>query len=670
MESLQRGEGKVADLLEQSLESALVFALLWGTGATLCASERSAFDVVFRNLHSGRFDILEQMGLLASNPPSSPETSIEMRQGETQTKRRARRFNHHLPPMGSCFDVFWDVQQKKWHTWASLPMLPDVRKGATITPASLQHAFIETQETSLLEFFLNLVVIHGKAPFLLVGEAGGGKSKCMLQKLQLMAADSQQKFLQQLRGRSMPSAQQGRTMLKSAPEGPLATSSNVAGAFAFLALTLTGAATPNSVQQWLEARMERSHGSSLRPAGFPSCLLLLDDIHLPTTEESGAQPVGELVRQLLECGGWSRGSSWQFCSVEGLTLTAARRPVQQQQQYNERLARHFFPLMGTPYSAESLEAILHQILLLRFDSCADSVLEGLKKVALLTAKFYRHIQQRLPLRPCRWIQQWTPRDCWRVVQRLSSVNPAGLQTQNQLLSCWVHEVRRVFEDRTANAPDMEVLAATLADVLKDTTAFSLDELDPPKQRPLLFAFREPVAGSTTGAKYGAAVADDGLMGARVYERVTPAEAHQLCAAALEQYSLLHPNKPLSLVLFPQAVEHALRCMNTLLQPQGHTLLLGVGGSGRRSCARLAAFLAGFGTVEPHALFQSVAIGEWQEELKNTVLATAVLKKPQLLLVPAEHLAYDEIAAHICTLLQLREVPDIFSADEKVSASVV
>lgn len=648
----------MADLLEQSLEGALVFALLWGTGGTLSVSERPAFDVAFRNLHSGRFDILEQMGLM-SGWHACGKQDVD----QTSNQKQTRRFNHHLPPTGSCFDVFWDVQQRKWHPWASLPMLPDVRKGATMTSAALQQVLIETPETALLNYFLGLMAAPGRAPFLLIGEPGGGKSKCMAQMLQGMAMESQQKLIQQLRNQEASAAQQTRSELASVSESLPITASSKSDAFTFLCLSLTGAATPSAVQQWLEGRLEKSHNASLRPIGFRRCILLLDDVHLPPTEESGAQPVGELVRQLLECGGWNKGAAWKFHLVEGLTLTATRRILQQQQQHNERLARYFFPLTGVPYSTESLQTILNQLLLIRFDSCSMAVVEGLKKVSALTALLYRQVQQRLPLRPSRWMQQWSPRDCWRVAQRLAFLNPASLQSQHQLLCCWLHEVRRVFEDRTANAPDLDILSGSISDILKETTGFTLIDLDPPKQGPLLFAFREPEAGATTGA--GQAAAEDCMLGSRIYERVTQVEAHRICAVALEQYSLFHPNKPLSLVLFPQAIEHALRCMNTFLQPQGHMLLLGVGGSGRRSCARLAAFLAGLAVVEPHGASHPVAISEWQEDVKSTILATGILKKPQLLLVSAEHLAHDDVAANVCTMLQLREIPEVFTPDEKV-----
>jgi dynein heavy chain len=98
---------------------------------------------------------------------------------------------------------------------------------------------------------------------------------------------------------------------------------------------------------------------------------------------------------------------------------------------------------------------------------------------------------------------------------------------------------------------------------------------------------------------------------QVYQQVNDVPAlSKLMEMYLEDYNSTTIT-PMKLVLFTDAMEHVSRICRIISQPLGNALLLGVGCSGRRSLARLAAYMCDFEVFQIE-IRKGYGNNEWKE----------------------------------------------------------
>lgn len=97
----------------------------------------------------------------------------------------------------------------------------------------------------------------------------------------------------------------------------------------------------------------------------------------------------------------------------------------------------------------------------------------------------------------------------------------------------------------------------------------------------------------------------------MYQQVSDVPAlAQLMNTYLDDYNST-TTSPMKLVLFTDAMEHVSRICRIISQPHGNALLLGVGCSGRRSLARLAAYMCDYEVFQVE-LRKGYGSNEWRE----------------------------------------------------------
>lgn len=98
---------------------------------------------------------------------------------------------------------------------------------------------------------------------------------------------------------------------------------------------------------------------------------------------------------------------------------------------------------------------------------------------------------------------------------------------------------------------------------------------------------------------------------------------------MTEYNALS-NAPMDLVLFRFAIEHISRVSRILQMPRGNVLMVGMGGSGRRSAVKLAASMceASLFQVEVGKLYGFM---EWREDMKKLLLRAGISNKTTVFL---------------------------------------
>ena len=74
---------------------------------------------------------------------------------------------------------------------------------------------------------------------------------------------------------------------------------------------------------------------------------------------------------------------------------------------------------------------------------------------------------------------------------------------------------------------------------------------------------------------------------------------------------------MDLVLFMFATEHLTRIARIMSMPGGNALLVGMGGSGRQSLTRLAAFVLDFG-IKQIELSKNYGMTEWRDDIRQVI----------------------------------------------------
>ncbi|PNH03664.1 Dynein heavy chain 7, axonemal [Tetrabaena socialis] len=609
------------------LESLFLFALVWSIGGT-------GADNTARNHFNAFIRAAAAEKLPAYVAPSGERYILpdDIPAGHT------RLLNAPMMPLTvpgtdqpsgssySVYDFFFDTAKDGWRLWTEL-----IDTTPIPADAKFRRIIIPSVDTVRYSFLLDKGVSHTQ-PVLIVGPTGTGKSVLI------------QKYLYGL-----------------SPEQFVAP--NVIG---FSART-----TANSTQHLIDAKLDRRRRGVFGPPVGKKVVVFVDDLNMPQLETYGAQPPIELLRQFMDHGGWYDRQN-TFRRLDDVLFVAAMGPPGGgRNPITARYARHFNLVSIVDFDDHTLGRIFSTLLAWHLDGKGfpANIKELKEPIISATLSVYTRVVAQLLPTPTRSHYTFNLRDISRVMQGFLLMPPQLLgedpaEAKSKYLRLWTHEIFRVFYDRLVDGKDRSWFLSYLRTVMKDKLASKFDKL---------FAHLHADSGSAGEVTiecvrrcfFGDYMDGNDEPASRLYDEVT--DTHALIARVEE---LLADNnatskRPMNLAVFLYAVEHISRIARVLKQPGGHMLLVGVGGSGRQSLARLSAFICGMDAFQIE-ISKSYSAAEWREDLKRFVRIAGGDNKPVVFLFSDTQIKAESFVEDVNNLLNSGEVPNMFPYDERAA----
>uniref|UniRef100_A0A8B9MHC5 Dynein axonemal heavy chain 3 n=1 Tax=Accipiter nisus TaxID=211598 RepID=A0A8B9MHC5_9AVES len=480
----------------------------------------------------------------------------------------------------------------------------------------VSELIIPTMETARQMFFLKTYVEHD-VPLLFVGPTGTGKS-----------AITNNFLLQLPKQKYIPSF-----------------------------INFSARTSANQTQDIILSKLDRRRKGLFGPPLGKKAIIFVDDLNMPAKEVYGAQPPIELLRQWIDHGHWyDKKDTSKINIIDVLLVSAMGPPGGGRNDITGRFARHLNIVSICSFDDDTLTQIFTAVADWHFGKGFEPLFLRLGKIMVqATMVIYKMAVDNFLPTPSKSHYVFNLRDFSRVIKGVLLCPHTHLQV-NKLIRLWIHEVYRVFYDRLVDEEDRKVFFQMVQETTSNTFKQSFNKV---------LSHLSPTGkisdDNIRNLFFGDYLKPDSNV--KVYDEIT--DLKQLTTVMeyyLEEYNNIS-KAPMSLVMFKFAIEHISRICRVLKQDNGHLLLMGVGGSGRQSAAKLATYMNTFELFQIE-ITKSYGVNEWKEDVKRVMLKAGVGNKNVSFLFCDNQIKDEAFVEDINMLLNTGDVPNIFTTDEK------
>ena len=240
------------------------------------------------------------------------------------------------------------------------------------------------------------------------------------------------------------------------------------GSWASLPISFSAQTSALRTQETIESKLEKKKKTLLGPPPGKKMVMFVDDVNMPALETYGASPPVELLRQLLDHGGFYDRQKLFWKLVTGLVAVAACGPPSGgRNALTPRFVRHHTVCVVPQPSAEAMKRIFASIVQGHLAGNGQGEITGSAKPLVdSTVDLYFCVLRDLKPIPAKSHYTFNLRDVSKVIQGVLMMKPSAIPSKEVLVKLWCHEACRVFCDRLIDQTDRAYFTNMLVDYVK------------------------------------------------------------------------------------------------------------------------------------------------------------------------------------------------------------
>ncbi|KAI3381366.1 hypothetical protein SNEBB_008024 [Seison nebaliae] len=506
-----------------------------------------------------------------------------------------------FPTQGTVFDYYIDSETKKFEPWTKI-----VQSFELDPDVPLQATLVNTTETTRIRFFMDLLVEKNR-PMMLVGNAGLGKTVLVKDKLNQLNPES----------------------------------------WTVVNVPFNFYTTSEMLQKILEKPLEKKAGKNYGPPGSKRLIYFIDDMNMPEVDKYFTVQPHTLLRQHLDYSHWYDRTKLSVKEIKNCQYISCMNPTAGSFTINTRLQRHFSVFAISFPGVDALSNIYSQILSQHFGDPGvlppfSTVVQRSAQSVISTAlALHSRINSSFLPTATKFHYVFNLRDLSNIFQGMLFSTGDCLRNQNDVVKLFMHEAERVYCDKLVDEEDI----SSFEKILRDTVKKHFEDINSEEvfAKPNIFCHFAQGLGDVKYAFTGD------------WESLK-----KILTDSLSQYNEI--NSVMNLVLFEDAMAHICRINRILESPRGNALLVGVGGSGKQSLSRLAAFISNLEIFQIQ-LRKGYGIPDLKLDLNLLYKKAGIKNLGTVFLMTDAQVADESFLVLINDLLASGEVPDLFPDDE-------